>query len=302
MSTTHVVIMAGGIGSRLFPLSTPEKPKQFLDLLSCGKSLIRLTYERFLAVDPKAVFWVVTSANYIPYVREMLPEIPSEQVLAEPMARNTAPCISYACRKIGLRYPNARIVVTPSDAYVPDYKAFAETVRLALSFVEERERIVCLGIHPTFPSSDYGYIKELPGDLASSGKRFEEGGEVIRKVDSFKEKPSTDVAQEYLDEGGYWWNAGIFIWSAKTIETQLRRYVPGIEQQMDTLQPALYSPEEQRVLEMVFPQCEKISIDYALMEKSPDIFLAPCRWEWSDLGSFEALEIVRAQRQKSPLK
>ena len=288
--------MAGGVGSRLFPVSTPEHPKQFLDLLSCGKSLIRLTYERFLAVDPEASFWVVTSANYIPYVQEMLPEIPSEQVLAEPVARNTAPCISYACRKIALRDPAARIVVTPSDAYVPDHTAFAATVRLALSFVEQQDRIVCLGIHPTFPSSDYGYIKETAGDVASDGKRFEEGGEVIRKVDSFKEKPSVDVARGYLDQGGYWWNAGIFVWSAETIEKQLRRYVPGIEEQMDILQPALYSPEEQRVLWTVFPQCEKISIDYALMEKSPDIYLAPCRWPWSDLGSFEALEKVRAER------
>lgn len=297
MSTTHVVIMAGGIGSRLYPLSTPEKPKQFLDLLSCGKSMIRLTYDRFLEVDPQAVFWVVTSANYIPYVREMLPEIPSERVLAEPVARNTAPCISYACRKIALRYPDARIVVTPSDAYVPDYRAFAATVRLSLSFVEERERIVCLGIRPTFPSSDYGYIKELPGDVASSGGRFEAGGEVIRKVDSFKEKPSADVARGYLEQGGYWWNAGIFIWNVETVESQLRRYVPALEQQMDILQPALYSSREQSVLEKVFPQCEKTSIDYALMEKSSDIFLAPCRWEWSDLGSLEALEKVRAERR-----
>ena len=295
--STHIVIMAGGVGSRLYPLSTPEKPKQFLDLLDCGKSLIRLTYERFLAVDPSARFWVVTSGQYVPYVYEQLPQIPREQVLAEPVARNTAPCIAYACRKIALRYPDANIVVTPSDAFVPDHEAFARTVRTALSFTSQRESIVCLGIRPDYPSCEYGYIKDIPGDiLRADGRSFEEGGEVIRKVDSFKEKPSVEVAAEYLRSGGYWWNAGIFIWNVQTVEKQLRLYVPQIEEKMDDLSPALYTPAEQAALEEIFPQCEKISIDYALMETSPDIYLAPCRWEWSDLGSFEALEKVKNSR------
>lgn len=289
--STHIVIMAGGIGSRLYPLSTPEHPKQFLDLLDCGKSLIRLTYERFLEVDAQAHFWVVTSEKYLHFIHGQLPEIPDEQILAEPAARNTAPCISYACRKIALRYPHANIVVTPSDAYVPDRKAFADTVRTALAFTQEGGRIVCLGIEPDFPSPEYGYIKEVPGDV------FVRGRESVRKVDTFKEKPSVEVAQSYLAAGGYWWNAGIFVWNVETVERQLRTYAPQIEAVMDGLAPWLYTPQEQAELEKRFPDCEKISIDYALMEKSPDIFMAPCRWEWSDLGSFEAIDKVKKRRE-----
>lgn len=287
--STHIVIMAGGIGSRLYPLSTPEHPKQFLDLLDCGKSLIRLTYERFLNVDAQARFWVVTAEKYVHFIHEQLPEIPDEQILAEPVARNTAPCISYVCRKITLRYPDARIMVTPSDAYVPDWDAFARTSRCALDFCGTRESIVCLGIEPTFPSCEYGYIKELPGDL------FLQGEEVIRKVDAFKEKPSTEVAQEYLAQGGYWWNAGIFVWDVAVVERQLRRYAPQIEAVMDEIAPSFYTPQEQECVRQLFPTCDKISIDYAVMEKSPDIYMAPCHWEWSDLGSFEAIEKVKSQ-------
>lgn len=287
---THIVIMAGGVGSRLYPLSTPERPKQFLDLLDCGKTLIRLTYERFLEVDPQAHFWVVTSEKYIHFVKELIPEIPDEQILAEPAARNTAPCISYACRKIAKKYPSAHIVVTPSDAFVPDKKAFAKTIKAALHFTEQKESIVCLGIHPTFPSCEYGYIQEIPGNI------FQEDGEFIRKVDSFKEKPHTELAQSYLEQGGYWWNAGIFVWSVVLIEKQLRRYAPQIEEVMDLIEPALYERNEQEMLEEYFPTCEKISIDYAIMEKSPDIYMAPCEWKWSDLGSFEAIEKVKAER------
>lgn len=288
--STHIVIMAGGIGSRLYPLSTPEHPKQFLDLLDCGKSLIRLTYERFLKVDAQARFWVVTAEKYVHFIHEQVPEIPDEQILAEPVARNTAPCISYVCRKIALRYPDARIMVTPSDAYVPDADAFARTSRCALDFCGTRESIVCLGIEPAFPSCEYGYIKEIPDDV------FRQDGEVIRKVDSFKEKPSSEVAGTYLAQGGYWWNAGIFVWDVAVIERQLRRHAPQIESVTDQMAPSFYTPGEQECVRALFPTFEKISIDYAIMEKSPDIYMAPGRWAWSDLGSFEAIEKVKAGR------
>lgn len=286
--------MAGGVGSRLYPISTPEKPKQFLDLLGVGKSLIRLTYERFLAVDADAHFWVVTSESYLHYVTEQLPEIPREQILLEPMARNTAPCIAYVCRKIALHYPDAKVVVTPSDAYVPDHDAFALTVRKVLGFVadgdgrspQDAEAIVTIGIAPDRPETGYGYI-----DVRSAMKSAA-GAEDIVAVSAFKEKPSLEVAQQYLADGGYYWNAGIFVFGVQTMLSELREHAPHLSLQMDELQKSLYTEDEQRALAAVFPECEKISIDYAVMEKSSRIYMAPSNWVWSDLGSFEAVEKI----------
>ena len=286
MTHNHVVIMAGGVGSRLYPVSTPEHPKQFLDLLDCGKTLIQLTYDRFLRTDPGAQFWVVTSANYIHFIREQLPGIPEEHILAEPEARNTAPCIAYACWKIRRKDPQANIVVTPADAYVPDCDAFAATMRTALDFTATRPAIVCVGINPTYPHTGYGYI-HAPG--ATDG---------IVKVASFKEKPSLEVAQAYLDEGGYFWNAGIFVWNVATIEAELRRYAPQICGVMDELAPSLFTPAEPAELARLFPTCEKISIDYAVMEKSDDVHMIPGHWMWSDLGSFEAIEKITGKKLK----
>ena len=286
MADNHIVIMAGGVGSRLYPVSTPERPKQFLDLLDCGKTLIQLTYERFLRTDAQAQFWVVTSARYVPFIHEQLPDIPEAHILAEPEPRNTAPCIAYACWKIRHEDPQANIVVTPSDAYVPDYDAFAATMRTALDFTATRPAIVCVGINPTYPHTGYGYI-HAPG--ATEG---------IVKVASFKEKPSLEVAQAYLDEGGYFWNAGIFVWNVATIETELRRYAPQICGVMDELAPALFTPAETAELARLFPTCEKISIDYAVMEKSDDVHMIPGHWMWSDLGSFEAIEKITGKKLK----
>ena len=286
MTHNHVVIMAGGVGSRLYPISTPEHPKQFLDLLDCGKTLIQLTYDRFLRTDADAQFWVVTSANYIHFIREQLPGIPEDHILAEPEARNTAPCIAYACWKIRRKDPQANIVVTPADAYVPDCDAFAATMRTALDFTATRPAIVCVGINPTYPHTGYGYI-HAPG--ATEG---------VVKVASFKEKPSLEVAQAYLDEGGYFWNAGIFVWNVATIEAELRRYAPQICGVMDELAPSLFTPAEPAELARLFPTCEKISIDYAVMEKSDDVHMIPGHWMWSDLGSFEAIEKITGKKLK----
>ena len=286
MTHNHVVIMAGGIGSRLYPVSTPEHPKQFLDLLDCGKTLIQLTYDRFLRTDATAQFWVVTSANYVHFVREQLPDIPEAHILAEPEPRNTAPCIAYACWKIRCKDPQANIIVTPADAYVPDCDAFAATMRTALDFTATRPAIVCVGINPTYPHTGYGYI-HAPG--ATDG---------IVKVASFKEKPSLEVAQAYLDEGGYFWNAGIFVWNVATIEAELRRFAPQICGVMDELAPSLFTPAETAELARLFPTCEKISIDYAVMEKSDDVHMIPGHWMWSDLGSFEAIEKITGKKLK----
>ena len=337
--------MAGGVGSRLYPISTPEKPKQFLDLLGVGKTLIQLTYERFLAVDPEAHFWVVTSAAYHKLVREQLPDIPDEQILLEPVARNTAPCIAYVSWKIARRWPDARVAVAPSDAYVPDVAAFAATLRSALDFVAvgassvqpgapsvlpdsssafpdpyrgSTGAIVTVGITPDHPDTEYGYIHIAgsipdghpdsipdghPGALPAGHPGFLPDGpsrpdreSPILKVSEFKEKPSLEVAERYLAEGGYFWNAGIFVYGVQTMIDSLRAFVPGIADLMDRLDPSLYTASEQPALEELFPQCEKISIDYAVMERSSCVYMAPATWAWSDLGSFAAIEKVTGKK------
>lgn len=286
MKNTHIVIMAGGIGSRLFPISTVDHPKQFIDLLDCGKTLIQLTYERFLKAEPEAHFWIVTSARYIPFIHEQLPSIPDEQILAEPVSRNTAPCIAYACWKIKSHFPDANIIVTPSDAYVPKSEAFAKTMNEALEFTEGHSAIVCVGITPTSPHTGYGYI--------STPESYK--GQGIVKVVEFKEKPSTEVAEAYIAHGGYYWNAGIFVWNVRTIEAELRKYSPQICGIMDELSPSFFTDDESAELALRFPICEKISIDYAVMEKSANVYMVAGHWIWSDLGSFEAIEAITGKK------
>lgn len=283
-NNTHVVIMAGGVGKRLFPISTPERPKQFIDLLKCGKTMIQLTVERFLPICPIENFWVVTSEKYIRFIREQVPGIKPSHVLAEPEARNTAPCIAYACTKIAQHYPGANIIVSPSDAYVGENDLFLDAINNALNFTCDSNRIVTLGIVPDRPATEYGYIE--------AGKTVLRP---VKKVLSFKEKPCEELAAEYVQSGKYFWNAGIFIWNQRTIEAQLRKYAPQIMSMMDKLQPHIYQGDESAALRVYFPQCEKISIDYAVMEKSNDIFMIPCSFTWSDLGSFKALDEIQAK-------
>lgn len=282
--------MAGGIGSRLYPLSTPEKPKQFLDLLECGETLIQMTYNRFKVVDPDAEFWVVTSETYAHYITEQLPEIPCSHILCEPEPRSTAPCIAYASWKIAAETPEGEkpcIIVTPSDAYVPDCEEFALTMRSGLAFAADRHAIVCVGIAPDRPETNYGYIHSSVTDEKKNS---------VSKVVSFKEKPDSATAERYLREGGYLWNAGIFIWSLDTITSELRKHAGHTAELMDELAPVFFSESENKALSRLFPQCEKISIDYAVMEKSDSVFVIPGDWTWSDLGGFEALSKITGKK------
>lgn len=272
---THVVIMAGGIGSRLWPLSTPDVPKQFIDVLGVGRSLIQLTVDRFAPLCAAENFWVVTGEKYVSLVREQLPDIPAEQILAEPEGRNTAPCIAYASWKIQQKDPEANIVVTPADALVLNTATFADCIAKALDFTAERDAIVTVGIAPTRPETGYGYIH------AAEALRGQ-----LMKVSEFKEKPDLDTAIGYLEDGHYFWNAGIFVWNVRTIVQELRNYAPQIAEVMDQLAPALFTEHEQEELRRLFPQCEKISIDYAVMEKSPRIYVIAEDLAWSDLGSW----------------
>ncbi|MCQ2147883.1 MAG: mannose-1-phosphate guanylyltransferase, partial [Bacteroidales bacterium] len=276
---THVVIMAGGIGSRLWPISTPEMPKQFIDVLGVGKSLIQLTVDRFLPVCDKANFWVVTSAKYVDIVKAQLHDIPEDQILAEPVARNTAPCIAYACWKISKKYPDANIVVTPADALVLKTEKFADVISKALAETDGSSKIVTVGINPTRPETGYGYI------CSTSTEQ-----DRVVKVEEFKEKPNLETAKKYVAAGNYFWNAGIFVWNVNTITSQLREHAPQIAGVMDKLSESFYTENEPAALAELFPTCDKISIDYAVMEKSKDIYVVASDLGWSDLGSWGSIK------------
>lgn len=275
---THIVIMAGGIGSRFWPLSTPEYPKQFTDILGCGRTLIQLTYDRFSGIASSENIWVVTNTRYVDIVRRQLPDVPVENILAEPVARNTAPCIAWAGWKINKRDPQANIVVTPSDAIVMDVPAFRDVISEALEFTAKRPAIVTLGICPNRPETGYGYV-HMDG---------QEHGRVY-KVLEFKEKPDAETARKYLADGGYLWNAGIFVWNVRTLIDSVRDYAPQLESVMNALSSHFDTREESSKTAELFPLCEKISIDFAIMEKHPLVYTIPSSFGWSDLGNWRSL-------------
>lgn len=282
MDNNHLVIMAGGIGSRFWPISSEQKPKQFLDLIGCGRSLIQLTLDRFKGVVPMENVWVVTSADYVDIVKEQLPEVPAGNILSEPCRRNTAPCICYVSWKIKKRNPKACVVVTPADHLVPDTEAFRKVASGAMEFAAETDGIVTLGIKPTRPETGYGYIK---ADMSYPSSRKLN----IFRVDGFKEKPSLEVAQEYTRSPNYLWNSGIFIWSVSTIVNAFRVYSPGISSLFEKLLPVYDTPAEQQEIDRIYPECESISVDYAIMEKAEEIFVHPASFAWTDLGTWTSL-------------
>lgn len=287
----HVVIMAGGIGSRFWPMSTPDMPKQFVDVMGVGKTLIQMTVERFAPVCPMENFWVVTGRKYVDVVKAQLPLIPEDHILAEPAMRNTAPCIAYACWKIRQHHPQANVVVTPSDALVVNTSEFARVISKALDFTAEGRRIVTVGIKPGRPETGYGYI--AAGAPVGLGDASGDSG--ILKVDSFREKPSLEVAKEYLAAGNYLWNAGIFVWNVDTITTELRTHTPALVSVMDEMSKAFYTADEEAAVDELFPTCEKISIDYAVMEKADCIYTLPADFGWSDLGTWGSLRTLMPQ-------
>ncbi|MBR4187018.1 MAG: mannose-1-phosphate guanylyltransferase [Bacteroidaceae bacterium] len=279
----HLVIMAGGVGSRFWPMSTPQQPKQFVDVMGCGRTLIQLTFDRFKKIIPAENTWVVTSAAYVGIVREQLPEVPWNHVLLEPCRRNTAPCIAYASWRIKSQDTKANIVVTPSDAIVMDVNEYQRVIKSALKFVSESDAMVTLGMKPNRPETGYGYIQ---ADLSYSTARNKE----IFRVDSFKEKPDIDTAKRYIQKNNFFWNAGIFIWNVGTIANALRVYQPTLSRIFEDLLPVYGTDKEQDAINKVFPECENISIDYAIMEKAEEIYVLPANFGWSDLGTWGSLQ------------
>lgn len=281
-SDNHLVIMAGGVGSRFWPMSTPEKPKQFIDVLGCGRTLLQLTADRFKGICEPANIWVVTSEKYAGLVKEQLPDIPEDNILKEPCRRNTAPCIAYVSWKIKARNPKANVVVTPSDHVVMNVPEFQRVIHSAMNFTRDSDAILTLGMKPTRPETGYGYIET---DLRASSATNKE----VFRVDSFKEKPDAETALRYIEQNNYFWNAGIFVWNISTIVNAFRVYCPAIAKIFENVRPYFYTEKEQEVIDREFPNCENISVDYAILEKAEEIFVFPADFGWSDLGTWGSL-------------
>ena len=274
--------MAGGVGSRFWPMSTEDKPKQFIDVLGVGRSLLQLTFDRFKGICPPENVWVLTNHKYADLVHEQLPEVPVGNILREPCRRNTAPCIAYVSWRIKNADVNANIVVTPSDHIVTDTEEFRRVIMQGLNFTAETDAIVTLGMRPNRPETGYGYIQ---ADLRSPSARNKE----IFRVDQFREKPDLATAQKYIQQNNFYWNAGIFIWSATTIINAFRIYEPSLAKIFDGIRSKLGTQEEQSVIDTRYPECESISVDYAIMEKAEEIFVFPSDFGWSDLGTWGSL-------------
>ncbi len=282
-TNNHLVIMAGGVGSRFWPMSTQEQPKQFIDVLGVGKTLLQLTAERFGTLIDRRNIWVVTNQKYVDIVRQQLPDIPEGNILCEPCRRNTAPCIAYVSWRIRKQDPKANIVVTPSDHVVMNVQEFQRVIQSCMAFTADSDAIVTLGMKPNRPETGYGYIQ---ADLSASSLR----NKSIYRVDSFREKPDLDTAREYIKKNNYFWNAGIFIWNVATITNAFRIYQPKISNLFEAMMPILGTPQEQQVINERFPLCENISVDYAIMEKAEEIFVCPADFGWSDLGTWGSLQ------------
>jgi mannose-1-phosphate guanylyltransferase len=277
----HLVIMAGGIGSRFWPMSTPQCPKQFLDITGSGKTMIQQTFERYAGIIDIGHLWVVTSKDYKDLVLEQLQGINPQHVLLEPCMRNTAPCIAYVSWKIKKEDPEAVFVVAPSDHLVLKENAFKQYISAGLDFVSSQGCILTMGMQPSRPDTGYGYIEQ--------GEKCIDG---VYKLKSFREKPDLKTAISYLQHGGFTWNSGMFLWSVETIVSELRKHVPKIAAIMDHIEPVMFSDQEQEKVNELFPQCEKISIDYAVMEKTDKAYVMPAEYGWSDVGTWGSLHTL----------
>ncbi len=271
--------MAGGVGSRFWPSSTEENPKQFLDILGIGKSLIRLTFERCVQIVPASHILIVTNKRYRTLVKEHLPEVPIENILCEPSMNNTAPCVAYTALRIESMDPNAVFAILPSDHVIMKENAYLERLNQAFNYAKDNNAIVTLGIQPTRPDTGYGYI-EVP----SANK-----GDKIYKVSSFREKPDENTAQKYLDSGNFYWNAGMFVWSVKTILDAYQKHSSLILSVLEEDKTKYGTTEEQDYIDAVYPKTEKISVDYAILERADNVYTIPSDIGWSDLGTWGSL-------------
>ena len=277
----YIVIMAGGVGSRFWPASTIDKPKQFLDILGIGKSLIRMTFERCLALVSADKILILTNQKYKVLVQEHLPEIPESNILLEPSMNNTAPCIAYAALRLRKMNGDGVMAVLPSDHIILKEKEYTEIMLRGFEYAEKQNALVTLGIQPTRPDTGYGYIEFEQND----SKKINE----IKKVLSFKEKPDALTASQYLRQGNYLWNAGMFIWRLDVILDAFHHYEPQITEVLAQDTGQLGGPSEQDYINNVYPLTKSVSIDYAIMEKAKNVYTIPADIGWSDLGTWNSL-------------
>lgn len=279
MNNNFCVIMAGGVGSRFWPLSTTDCPKQFLDPMGLGKSFLRMTFERFLPIVPVENFIIVTSAAYKEKVLEHIPELAESQVLLEPVRRNTAPCIEYAMCRIAKVNPNANVVVAPSDHLILNESQFRDIVTEGLDFVNGSDNMLTIGIKPNRPETGYGYIQ------------FDANVKIgnINMVKTFTEKPNLELAKVFYESGEFLWNSGIFIWSVGAIQKAFEEFLPDIYHHFSEGEPFYGTDREQAFIDNLYPNCENISIDYGIMEKSPKVYVRSGEFGWSDIGTWGSL-------------
>ncbi len=275
------MIMAGGIGSRFWPMSRNAFPKQFLDILGIGQTLLQQTFNRFTKICPAENIFVVTNESYVDLVKQNLPQLPVANILGEPIRRNTAPCVSYAAFKIAAKNPDANIVVAPSDHVITKEDAFVDAINKGLAFTEKNECLLTLGIKPSRPDTGYGYIQFVDDNKAEQNK--------ILKVKTFTEKPNLEMAKFFLNSGEFVWNAGIFLWNLKSIMHALEEFLPDMHTIFSEGVSAYNSASEDSFIKTAYTQCTNISIDFGVMEKAKNVYVMSADFGWSDLGTYGSL-------------
>ncbi|QRR02747.1 mannose-1-phosphate guanylyltransferase [Dyadobacter sandarakinus] len=277
MQDTYVIIMAGGVGTRFWPFSRTDFPKQFHDVLGTGKTLLQQTVERFEGVCPIENIYIVTSAEYKDLVKQQVPALADEQILLEPHRRNTAPCIAYACYKIASRNPDANVVVAPADHIILKEDVFRDTIKVALGATRNEDILITLGIQPTRPDTGYGYIQYIPDKLT------------VKKVKSFTEKPELSLAIQFLESGDFVWNAGIFVWNIHAFKKALGLFQPDIAEIFQEGDGHYYLHTEEQFVQRAYQHCGSISIDNGIMEKADNVHVVLSNFGWSDLGTWKSL-------------
>ncbi|MBI5371059.1 MAG: mannose-1-phosphate guanylyltransferase [Sphingobacteriales bacterium] len=274
----YVAIMAGGIGSRFWPMSRTNYPKQFLDVLGTGKTLIQQTFERYTKLVPKENIYVVTADEYVSIVKKQLPDIPEANVLSEPSRKNTAPCIAYIAFKLIQKDPKALMIAAPADHLIIDTGEFLATAKRAFEFVDHINALVTIGIKPSYPNTGYGYIQHDTAEAAPE----------VYKVKTFTEKPNTELARAFIASGDFLWNAGIFTWKVKNVLAAFEKHLPEVYEVFAAEKDHFNTDGEQEATARIYPQCTNISIDFGVMEKADNVYVIPASFSWSDLGTWHS--------------
>jgi mannose-1-phosphate guanylyltransferase len=284
--------MAGGIGSRFWPMSRSNFPKQFLDILNSGQTLIQATFIRYNKLVPAENIYIITSREYVKNVKDQLPELPPENILAEPSRKNTAPCIAYIAFKLFQRDPEALMIAAPADNLISDVDHFVTTATKAFEFVDSINALVTIGIKPTYPNTGYGYIQHDAPEVAPG----------VHKVKTFTEKPNLELAKTFLASGDFLWNAGIFTWKVRNVLTAFEKFLPEMYDVFAAEKDKFNTPDEEEAIENIYPQCTNISIDFGIMENADNVYVIPATFSWSDLGTWNsAWENMNKDKNKNAI-